>query len=102
MKVVVSPTAREDILQIWSYIARDSTAAADRVSDRIFDALDQLGIHPLIGERCDDLGAGLRRTLVEVYVIFYVVSEDEEKIDIKAVIHGARDLPEELSRRSPS
>jgi toxin ParE1/3/4 len=99
MKVVVAPSAREDILGIWSYVAEDSEAAADRFVVRIFQAFDVLASNPLAGERCDEFGPGLRHTFVGVYVIFYQVWQEDDKVEVKAVIHGSRDLPQELSRR---
>lgn len=99
MKVVIAPSARQDVLGIWAYIAKDNIAAADRVSERIFDSVEQLGRSPYVGERCDALGRGLRHTFVGMYVIFYSISEVDELVEVKAVIHGARNLPQDLSRR---
>ncbi len=102
MKVVIAPSAREDILGVWAYIAKDNVAAADRVSDRIFDSIEQLGRSPFVGERCEALGPGLRHTFVGVYVIFYAVNQADDMVEVKAVIHGARNLPQDLSRRGLS
>ena len=102
MKVVVAPSARSDILGIWSYIANDNVAAADRISERLEETFRLLGPHPHLGERCQQYGANLRYVFVDVYVIFYAVDEVAQLVQVKAVIHGARDLPSELLRRGLS
>jgi toxin ParE1/3/4 len=102
MKVVVAPSARSDVLGIWSYIAKDNVAAADRISERLEETINLLGPHPHLGERCPQFGADLRHVFVDVYVIFYAVDEVARLVKVKAVIHGARDLPTELARRGLS
>jgi toxin ParE1/3/4 len=99
MKVVVAPSAREDMLGVWSYIAQDSESAADRLVERILATISLLASSPFAGERCDEFGLGLRHIFVGAYVIFYHAFQEEDKVEVKAVIHGARDLPQELSRR---
>lgn len=102
MKVVVAPSARDDLLGIWSYIADDNVAAADRISERLEETFKLLGLHPHLGERCSQYGADSRHVFVDVYVIFYAVDEVARLVKVKAVIHGARDLPTELARRGLS
>ena len=99
MRVVVAPSARNDLLAIWSYIADDNVAAADRISERLEETFKLLGPHPYLGERCSQYGADLRCLFVDVYAVFYAVNEVAQLVNVKAVIHGARDLPAELLRR---
>ena len=99
MRVVVAPSARDDILRIWSYIARDNESAADSVVERCYTTFNLLASNPLAGESCDEFGKGLRHIFVGAYVIFYQVQHEQGEVQVKAVIHGARDLPQELSRR---
>lgn len=67
--------------------------------DRIYDSFKQLDHSPRLGQLCTDLGFDLRRYVVGSYVIFYAVAESNDAVIVKAVIHGARDLPAELKRR---
>jgi toxin ParE1/3/4 len=83
-----------DLVDIWSYIADDDPAAADRVLDGIEDACTMLAEHPFTGVRRDDLAPGLRFYPVGNYLIFYVLSREE--ITIVRVIHGARDYRREF------
>lgn len=99
MKIVVAPSARNDLLGIWSYIAKDNVAAADKLQDRFESFFRQLAPNPHLGERCPQFGAELRQFSVDGYVIFYDVDQVAERVNIKAVIHGARDLPSEVANR---
>jgi plasmid stabilization system protein ParE len=50
----LTPLARGDIFDIWSYIADDSEEIADRVERAIYDACSFLGEAPQRGHvRCD-------------------------------------------------
>jgi toxin ParE1/3/4 len=99
MKVAVAPSARNDLLGILSYIAEENAAAADRVSERFEALFKLLGPNPNLGESCPQFGAGLRYTFVGVYVVFYEVDQAKGSLNVKAVVHGARDLPVELMKR---
>jgi plasmid stabilization system protein ParE len=45
----LTPLAKADIFDIWSYIAEDSEAAADRVEQAIYDACAFVAEAPLRG-----------------------------------------------------
>jgi plasmid stabilization system protein ParE len=51
----LTPEARQDIREIWAYIARDSVHAAGRVRQQIRDACRLLAQRPHIGHRREDL-----------------------------------------------
>jgi toxin ParE1/3/4 len=76
-----------DIDKIWSYIAKSSEDAADRVVDEIRDTCR---IQPLIGEACAQYGKGMRRITVGSYVVFYRAFPS--RVSINRVFHGARDI----------
>jgi len=88
--VRLSRRAREDMLDIWTYIAAENPAAADRIFDRIEQVFDMLAEHPLTGRQRPEVIPGSRSFAVTPYVIFYRVVNDEVVID--RVVHGARDL----------
>jgi antitoxin ParD1/3/4 len=50
-----TPQAADDLLDIWSFIARDNPKAADRVEAALFSACDLLGDSPLAGRTRKDL-----------------------------------------------
>ena len=88
--ILRSRLARNDLRDIWLYIARDNSTAADRLLDRIDKVVSMLGENPDLGERQDHLKVGLRRFVVLHYLIFY--EEIEGGIQIVRILHGARDI----------
>ncbi len=90
MKVRVTVPARDDLDEIWDYIARGNPVAATRTVYRIRDRFEMLGRQPLLGEVCEELQPGLRSFPVRPYVIYYSVLDDE--ISIVRILHGARDV----------
>ena len=88
----VSLPARSDLRAIWSYIARDNLAAADRMLDRFETKFAMAVRQPLIGTVCPELGADLRSVVVGKYMVFYRAVEADSLVEIVRVIHGARDI----------
>jgi toxin ParE1/3/4 len=82
--------ALDDLVEIWSYIARDNEAAADSIVDRIHEICRLLSRSPFIGQAWPELAPGLRGFVVGNYVIFFRPSDDG--VQIVRVVHGARDL----------
>ena len=96
MRVDVSHRARSDILDIHSYIAGHSPAAADRMLVRFSQRFDELREFPLLGRDRGELGPSLRGLLIEGYIAFYIV--EAERIVIVRVIDGRRDIEREISK----
>ena len=49
-RIVRAHPARNDLLQIWLYVAERNETAADRLIDRFERTLRMLARHPLMGE----------------------------------------------------
>jgi toxin ParE1/3/4 len=81
--------AREDVLDIWQYIAADNPDAADRIIDQFTATYGSLARSPRIGMDLSRLRSGLRAYPVGKYVIFFRPTEGG--IEIYRVMHGARD-----------
>lgn len=92
--VRLTEQAREDILDIWEYIARDNVQAADGLVDRFTDTYQKLADLPGMGVRQDQYRPGLRCFPVGKYIIFYTVADDH--IEVYRVLHGARRLEDLL------
>jgi toxin ParE1/3/4 len=93
-RIVRSFPARDDLQQIWAYVAKDSIAAADRLIDRFEHDLAIVARNPLMGQSVDFLRAGLRQFTIGNYVVFY--EPIEGGIRVVRVLHGARKLDELL------
>jgi toxin ParE1/3/4 len=86
----ISPRAKQDLDEIWDYIARDNSAAADRMMALFEQKFLLLSSQPLIGESCDRLQTGLRSFCIGNYVVFYLPMKDS--LEVARVIHAARDF----------
>jgi toxin ParE1/3/4 len=94
----LSPEAVTDLEGIWDFIAADQSAAADRVVDELFDAFQHLASWPKLGHYRPDLtDAIVRFWPVKPYLVVY--RELADSIEVVAVLHGSRDIPEVLDER---
>jgi toxin ParE1/3/4 len=64
----LSRLARTDILDIWTYVAADNPAAADRVVERIERVLQSISEHPEMGRERFEIMPGLRSFAVMSWV----------------------------------
>jgi toxin ParE1/3/4 len=90
-----TPQASEDLLDIWSFIARDNPEAADRVEAAVYRACDLLADSPLAGRTRKDITSfPLRFWVVHPYSNYLIVYDPEKQpLQIIRILHGARDLP---------
>jgi plasmid stabilization system protein ParE len=90
-KLLVQPQARVDLLEIWHYIAKDSVAAANRVSEDLEEAIRGLLRMPGKGHsRTDVKVAEYRFWTVHSYVIGY--RYDDTTLTVMRVVHGRRNF----------
>jgi len=89
-RVTRRPLAEVDILEIWDYIAEDSTVEADRWIDRLDETLALWATQPTMGRSRNELATGLRSLAFGRYVVFFEPLSDG--IDVVRVLHGSRDI----------
>lgn len=89
-KVLRSPRAELDLLEIWLFIAEDSPAAADRFLDLLAQKCETLAEAPEIGPLREDLSPRLRSFPVKRYVIFY--RPIDSGIEVVRVLSAYRDV----------
>lgn len=85
----LSPQAREDLIEIWDYIAQFNQEAADKLIDNIYQKSELLVRSPYIGTPRSELAPDLRSFVIEKYVLFY--QPINSGIKIVRVLHGVRD-----------
>jgi antitoxin ParD1/3/4/toxin ParE1/3/4 len=83
------PEAYDDLDELWEFIAEDSIEAADRVRNRIYDAIQSLVSFPRQGHRGPDLTSRpLRFWRVYDYLIAY--APEERPLWVVGAMHGRR------------
>src|SRR5438876_990393 len=91
-----SPEARDDLQEIWAYIAGDNLAAADRLEADIYKACAMLAQNPRLGHKRPDL--------TDEPVLFWLVrghylvvyQRETQPLKIVRILHGARDASSQL------
>jgi len=97
IRLIWSPEARKDLLDIYVVIGNDSPAAAERFYTAIENKAEALVRHPRLGPRRPDIGASARVLVEGPYLILFetVPDTDEgpiERVEILRVIDGHRDV----------
>jgi toxin ParE1/3/4 len=96
MDVIVTKRARAEITDVVAYRAARNISSGRQLLDRFIRRFEELGQFPLMGRSRSDLQPGLRALLVEHYIAFYLV--EDEQITVVRVIDGRMDLEEELRK----
>lgn len=94
LPIVRTDRADEDLIDIWTWIATDSPASADRVLDAIEARWRQLARHPFSGMARDDIAPGIRHLVVGQYLTLYRIEDDA--IRIVRVLHGRRRMDSDV------
>ncbi len=96
----LTPLAKADIFDIWSYIADDSEETANRVEQAIYDACAFVAEAPMRGHSRSDLTSRpLRFWTLTRYPNYTVVYRPETApLQVVAVLHGKRNMRRILKR----
>jgi len=89
-KLVIAPSARQDLSDIFDYIARDKPIAAANWVEKIEEKCKLIAATPEFGERRPEYGSQIRSSVVGRYVIFF--RPIESGIEVLRVIAGDRDV----------
>ena len=93
-RLVFSPSAREDLHDLVTYIAADNPSAAERFGLRIVSESERLGVTPEMGRLVPEFGRpDLREIHVRPYRIVYRVRKDCGQVEIVRIWHAARGIP---------
>lgn len=90
-KIHYTRRAREDLFDIWLYIApRNSDASADAIYDRIEQSCARLAEHPQLGRARPEIAPDARALVIERWLALYRLTDDGAQI--VRIVDGARDL----------
>ena len=92
----ITPKAKDDLFDIWSYVAADDLEAADRLEAQLVGAFERIASQPDLGH--------FRRDLTDKPVGFFLVESNylivydaaAQPVEIVRVLHGARDATSEM------
>ena len=80
---------KEDIENIIRFKGWYSSSAPSRIVAKILDCLDDLAFMPYLGH-VSDYDSDYRQISVEDYMIFYLVDEEREAIEVHYILHQSR------------
>jgi toxin ParE1/3/4 len=90
-RVVFTARAREDLLDIWLYVAKHNS---ETVADRIYDSIEQschlLKDHPQLGRVRPEIQREARALVIERWLALYRTTE--HGVQIMRILDGRRDL----------
>lgn len=90
-KLRFTPRAREDLLDIWTYIAEHARPdSADRIYDLIEKTCGLLQEHPHMGRVRAEIADDARSIVIERWIALYRVVGNE--VQVVRVVDGVRDL----------
>ena len=97
VSLVWTPQAREDLVEIYAWIAQENLSAAENLWDGIQSKIVALNIHPRLGVRRSDIRPSARILIHGAYLVLYetVPDGDEGRIDrveIVRIVDGRRNL----------
>jgi plasmid stabilization system protein ParE len=97
----LTPLAKADVFEIWSYIANHSEDSANRVEQAIYDACSFVAEAPMRGHtRADLTSRPLRFWTLTRYPNYAVVYRPgTSPLQIVAVLHAKRNIRRVLKRR---
>ena len=88
--LIIAPAARQDLSDIFDYIARDKPIAAANWVETIEQKCRLIATTPEFGEKRPEYGSDVRSSVVGRYVIFFRPIRDG--IEVVRVIPGDRDV----------
>ena len=92
-----TPQAREDLIEIYTYIGLDNPSAAERVFDALQSRAEILIKYPRIGIRRPDIRPSTRMLIEGAYLILYETHPDSDEdpldeVELVRIVDGRRNL----------
>ncbi|NUT74963.1 type II toxin-antitoxin system RelE/ParE family toxin [Pseudomonas sp. C1C7] len=97
-QLLFAALARDDLLQIARFIARDNPERARTFVGELRMQCSRLSDQPSLGVSREDCAKGLRMLAHGRYLIFYCLIDDGIKVE--RVLHSARDISRLFDKNS--
>ena len=97
VKLVWTPQAREDLIEIYTYIGLDNPSAAERIFDAVQAKTESLVDYPRVGARRPDIRTSTRILIEGPYLVLYETHPDSDEggideVEIVRIVDGRRNL----------
>jgi toxin ParE1/3/4 len=97
VELVWTPQAREDLIEIYTYIGLDNPSAAERVFDAVRAKVESLAEYPRSGVRRPDIRESTRMLVEGPYLVLYETHPDTDdgeinEVEIVRILDGRRNL----------
>jgi toxin ParE1/3/4 len=95
--LVWTPQAREDLIEIYTYIGLDNPSAAERIFDALQARVELLVDYPRMGMKRPDIRPSTRSLIEGPYLILYETHPDSDegninRAEIVRIVDGRRNL----------
>lgn len=95
-KVLIAQPAADDLKNIAAYIANElrEPATAKKLADKVKEVVMSLSEMPERHSLVADeklANQGIRKTMVDNYIVFYIVSKQYETVTVVRIIYARRD-----------
>jgi toxin ParE1/3/4 len=92
-----TPRAEDDLLEIYTFIALENPAAADRLLGKLQAGIGLLTHHPRLCQRRPEIRPSARILTEWPYLVLYEIHPDTEEgavssVEIVRILDGRRDL----------
>lgn len=88
-----SDRARQDLLRILAFVAENSPNYAHSLADRLLNSVKRLAVFPESGRVVPEpRWEHFREIIAEKFRILYRYDSTKNRVDVAAVVHGARNL----------
>jgi toxin ParE1/3/4 len=95
--LIWTPQAREDLIEIYTYIGLDSPSAAESIFDAVRAKAELLAEYPRLGVRRPEIRPSARMLIEGPYLILYETHPDSDQggiteVEIVRIVDGRRNL----------
>ena len=91
MRLAFDEKALADLERIYRWIAKDNTAAAQAVVERLFASIEHLASFPHMGHAGRDKGTQEWVVPQLPYIVVYEIDARLDEVIVVAVVHGAQE-----------
>jgi plasmid stabilization system protein ParE len=96
-RLVVSDAARADVRDVLEYLRAEASDRTALQYALAFDAaIDRIADLPLSGSLRRHFGPDVRVVIIDRYLIYYEADSSGESVRVLRILHGSRNITQEL------